>query len=60
MQLIGLATVVLFLAALASFLVAFYNNDWARTGITIGFLLLAFAALLLTVTIKKRNKTERI
>ncbi len=60
MQLIGLATVVLFLASLASFLMAFYNNDLVGVGTTLGFLFLIAAALMLAVTISKRNKTERI
>ena len=60
MQIIGLATVVLFLAALASFLTAFMNPAWVTTGGTLGIIFLAVAGLLLAVTIKKRNKTERI
>jgi hypothetical protein len=60
MQLIGLATVVLFLAALASFLTAFMNPAYVRTGGILGVLFLGVAAILLAVTIKRRNKTERI
>ena len=60
MQYIGLASVVLFLASLASFLVAFYNAEMVRTGTILGFLFLGIAALLLAVTIARRNKTERV
>ena len=60
MQIIGLMSVVLFLASLASFLVAFYNTEMVRTGTFLGFLFLAVAALLLGFTIRSRNKTERI
>lgn len=60
MQLIGLATVVLFLASLASFLSAFMNPNYEKIGGLLGVLFLGLAALLLAVTIKKRNKTERI
>ena len=60
MQIIGLAAVILFLASLASFLVAFYNPRMVTTGTTLGFLFLIVAALMLAVTIKRRNKTERI
>jgi hypothetical protein len=60
MQIIGLASVVLFLAALASFMVAFYNPQMVTTGTSLGFLFLVVAALMLGVTIKRRNKTERI
>lgn len=60
MQLIGLTTVVLFLASLASFVAAFLYPDFAKTGGMLGVLFLGVAALLLAVTIMKRNKTERI
>jgi len=60
MQLIGLATVVLFLASLAAFLSAFMNPDYVKTGGILGVLFLGIAAIMLAVTIKKRNKTERI
>ncbi|HVE57757.1 MAG TPA: hypothetical protein VNB22_13075 [Pyrinomonadaceae bacterium] len=60
MQLIGLATVVLFLASLAAFLSAFMNPDYVKTGGILGALFLGVAAIMLAVTIKKRNKTERI
>jgi hypothetical protein len=60
MQLIGLATVVLFLASLASFFVGFMNRDYMRTGGILGALLLVAATIILGVTIKSRNKTERI
>ncbi len=60
MQIIGLSSVVLFLASLASFLSAFMNADFARIGMILGALFLVIAALVLAVTIKKRNKTERI
>ena len=60
MQLIGLAAVVLFLASLASFLSAFMNPDFVKTGGILGVLFLGVAAMMLAVTIKKRNKTERI
>ena len=60
MQYIGLASVVLFLASLASFLVAFYNLEMVRTGTILGFLFLGVASLMLAVTISRRNKTERI
>lgn len=60
MQIIGLITVVLFLASLASFMVAFYNPEMVTTGTTLGFVLLIAAALLLGITIMRRNKTERI
>ena len=60
MQIIGLASVVLFLASLASFLSGFMNPDFAGTGMILGAVFLVFAAVILGVTIKKRNKTERI
>jgi hypothetical protein len=60
MQIIGLITVVLFLAALTSFMVAFYNPNMVTTGTSLGFLFLIVAAILLGITIKRRNKTERI
>ncbi len=60
MQLIGLATVVLFLASLASFLSAFMNPNYEKIGGVLGVLFLGIAAMTLAVTIKKRNKTERI
>jgi hypothetical protein len=60
MQIIGLASVVLFLMALASFLVAFYNVEMVRTGTFLGFLFLVVAAIMLGITIRSRNKTERI
>ena len=60
MQKIGLASVVLFLASLAAFLWAFMYNDFMKTGGALGVLFLAVATILLGVTIRKRNKTERI
>lgn len=60
MQIIGLTTVVLFLASLAAFLAAFMNPDFVKTGGVLGVLFLGVAAILLAVTIKRRNKTERI
>jgi hypothetical protein len=60
MQIIGLGSVILFLASLASFMVAFYNPHMVTTGTSLGFLFLIVAALLLGITIMKRNKTERI
>ncbi len=60
MQIIGLTTVVLFLASLAAFLAAFMNPDFVKTGGALGVLFLGVAAILLAVTIKRRNKTERI
>lgn len=60
MQTIGILSVVLFLASLASFMVMFYNSTWGRVGGILGLILLAAAAMLLAVTIKKRNRTERI
>lgn len=60
MQYIGVATVLLFLAALASFMTMFLYPGWVRTGGILGVVFLIVAALLLAVTIKRRNKTERI
>lgn len=60
MQIIGLASVILFLMSLTSFMVAFYNREMVTTGTTLGFLFLIVAALMLGVTIMRRNKTERI
>jgi len=60
MQLIGLTTVVLFLASLAAFMAAFMNPGYVTTSGIVGVLLLGAAALILAVTIVKRNKTERI
>lgn len=60
MQIIGLTTVILFLASLAAFLAAFMNPDFVKTGGALGVLFLGVAAILLAVTIKRRNKTERI
>jgi hypothetical protein len=60
MQIIGLTSVVLFLASLASFLSAFMNPNYEKVGGALGVLFLGVAAIILAVTIKKRNKTERI
>ena len=60
MQIIGITTVVLFLASLASFLFAFYRLDMVRTGTILGSLFFAVAVLLLGFVIRSRNKTERI
>lgn len=60
MQIIGLASVILFLLSLTSFLVAFYNPAMVTTGTSLGFLFLIVAAIMLGITIMKRNKTERI
>lgn len=60
MQTVGIITVVLFLAALVSFVMGFYNPDKVQIGASLGVLFLAVACILLAVTIKKRNKTERI
>ena len=60
MQIIGLASVVLFLASLAAFLTAFMYNNYMVSGGVIGALLLAAAALILGISIRSRNKTERI
>jgi hypothetical protein len=60
MQIIGLASVVLFLASLAAFLTAFMNPNFVQTGGILGALFLGVAALMLGVTIRRRNKTERI
>ena len=60
MQIIGLASVVLFLASLASFLSGFMNPNFAQTGMILGAVFLIVAAFILGITIKKRSKTERI
>jgi len=60
MQSIGILSVILFLASLAAFMMAFYNIEMVRTGTILGFVLLLAASALLAVTIKRRNKTERI
>ncbi len=60
MQIIGLASVVLFLASLAAFLTAFMNPNFVQTGGILGVVFLGVAALMLGVTIRRRNKTERI
>ncbi len=60
MQIIGLASVVLFLASLALFVSGFINPNFAQTGMILGAVFLIAAAVVLGVTIKKRNKTERI
>jgi hypothetical protein len=60
MQIIGLASVVLFLASLASFLTAFMNNNYMKTGGVLGVLFLAAATIILGISIRSRNKTERI
>lgn len=60
MQLIGVISVVLFLAALTSFMMGFYNREKLVLGAGIGVLFLVVASFLLAVMIKKRNKTERI
>ncbi len=60
MQIIGLASVVLFLGALAALLAGFMNDNFMKTGGIIGVICLALATLLLGVTIRQRNKTERI
>jgi hypothetical protein len=60
MQIIGLASVVLFLASLASFLTAFMYNNYMIQGGVLGALFLAAAAIILGFSIRSRNKTERI
>lgn len=60
MQLIGLMSIVLFLASLASFLAGFMNRDYMMTGGVLGALFLAAATIILGVTIRSRNRTERI
>jgi heme O synthase-like polyprenyltransferase len=60
MQIIGLTSVVLFLASLASFLTAFmYYNYMVPAGV-LGALFLAAATVILGISIRSRNKTERI
>ena len=60
MQLIGLMSVVLFLASVASFLSAVLYPLYEKIGGALGVLFLGTAIFILAVTIKKRNKTERI
>jgi hypothetical protein len=60
MQIIGLASVVLFLASLAAFLTAFMYPSYMTTGGVLGALFLAAAAVILGISIRSRNKTERI
>ena len=60
MQIIGLASVVLFLASLASFLMAFMYNNYMVPGGVMGVLFLAAATVVLGISIRSRNKTERI
>jgi hypothetical protein len=60
MQIIGLASVVLFLASLALFLTAFMNKDYMIPGGVLGALFLAAATVILGFSIRSRNKTERI
>lgn len=60
MQFIGVSTVVLFLLSLASFMVMFMYPNYVTTGGIMGLVFLAVAAIMLGVTIKRRNKTERI
>jgi uncharacterized membrane protein len=60
MQLIGFISVVLFLASLAAFFAGFMNRDYMTTGGVLGAVLLAAATIILGVTIRSRNKTERV
>jgi hypothetical protein len=60
MQVIGYTSVVLFLASLAAFFVGFMNRDYMTTGGVLGAVLLAAATIILGMTIRSRNKTERI
>ena len=60
MQTIGLLSVVLFLASLAAFMTAFMNPKFVQAGGMLGVLFLGIATLMLGLTIRKRNKTERI
>jgi hypothetical protein len=60
MQIIGLTSVVLFLASLAAFLSAFMNPAYMKTGGILGVLFLAAATIILGISIRSRNKTERI
>jgi hypothetical protein len=60
MQIIGLTSVVLFLAALTAFMVAFMYPNYMTSGGVLGALFLGVATLVLGVTIRSRNKTERI
>ena len=60
MRIIGLMSVVLFLASLASFMVAFMYPNHVTSGGFLGALFFGVAVLVLGVTIRSRNKTERI
>jgi hypothetical protein len=53
-------SVVLFLASLAAFMVAFMYPNYMTTGGVLGAFFLAAATFILGVTIRSRNKTERI
>ncbi|MBK8150572.1 MAG: hypothetical protein IPN69_09110 [Acidobacteria bacterium] len=60
MRTIGLTAVVLFLAALASFVWGFLNPTRFQSAAGFGVFFFAAAALILAVTIWRRTKTERI
>jgi hypothetical protein len=58
MQKIGIESAILFLAALASFLVGAFAPAWARVAMTFCAIFFVLACLILAVTIIKRGKTK--
>ena len=60
MQTIGLITAVLFVAALASFMLGFFIPDRFQLGAGFGAFFIVLAFFLLAVTIRRRTRTERI
>jgi uncharacterized membrane protein YhdT len=55
---IGIETSILFVAALASFIVAAYKPEWARTAFTFCAIFFVLACIILAITIIKRRKTR--
>ncbi len=58
MRTIGIETSILFIAALASFVVAVFKPEWSRTAFTFCAIFFVLACVILAVTIIKRRKTR--
>jgi hypothetical membrane protein len=55
---IGVETSILFIAALASFIVGAFKPEWARTAMTFSAIFFVLACVILAITIIKRRKTR--
>ena len=55
---IGIESSILFIAALASFIVGAYKPEWASTAMLFSAIFFVLACIVLAVTIIKRRKTR--